>query len=1025
MRKRFAIPIVLITALALIVIGSSMGGAGKVVKRLDTIPSGYSSEAIDVKFVEGTDVEKPENLLPADLQAIVKKIRPLFGLNKEKLAGLKAKGENRSGKKLPSLGLWFRIKLKPGTDPVEFSNRLMQLDIVETVEAAPLPAPPPQATPNFTNQQGYLTPATNGIDAEYAWTVPGGDGTGIRIYDVEYSWNQNHEDLTRASGVTPLLNSGDSASDPFSDNNHGTAVLGELIATDDTKGVTGIAHGANIGLAPANTSNLGYNPANAIVLAVADGKPGDLILLEQQTCVCGLNCPSNSQQNLGPLEWQGPVFTAIQTAVANGFIVVEAAGNGSVDLDQAACGDYFNRNHQDSGAIIVGAGQSPFGNDREREGFSCYGSRVDVQGWGDSVVTTGYDGAGDLYNNPSDPTNPNFWYTRTFGGTSSASPIVTGAAADLQGISLHFGTLLSAADIRRILVETGSPQQGNTAEHIGPRPNLWLAIAQIVPKLQVPGGVDFGDTCVGTLKNETLQVCNTGGKDLIVQSIVSSNSQFTITTPSADFPVLISSDFCFPFSAQFNPSTSGSQSATLTIATNDPVNASVQVQATGNGTQKHISTMIADSGSFGEVCTGSFKDLNLTISNSGGCDLSVSAISSSSTEFLTASTLSYPLTVQAGTSIQIPIRFQPTTPGAKSGNITVSSNDTASPSKVVSVSGTVPTGSVTVTGSTDFGNVCPGILAEKTVQVCNTGKCNLHVTSAAFVPACTDFTLVNNPFPATVSHDSCLGLTIRFTPTSSGPKSCNLVITSDDPNNPTTTLTVTANSPAVEIDVGPDQTFPPTVIQSVGACLSEKPFQISNNGSCNMTVTNVSITADASEYFLSGLPSFPITLQPGHLVGDGGLNIMFEPGVLSRPRSGTLSVTYVSDPIANTTTTVTRKLCGEGVRTGVRVLVTSGGIPLAKVDSIKLQRQSGNRNKTIVDTVDVSKNLPLQTVTQTAPCSSFQYHREYGAVSNPVQLLPGSYTVTVQATVKGKKRQQTVAFDTGTCTFNPNVVVDF
>jgi len=80
---------------------------------------------------------------------------------------------------------------------------------------------------------------------------------------------------------------------------------------------------------------LGYNPANAIALAVADGKPGDVILIEQQTCVCGLTCPPNTQTNLGPLEWSAPVFSAIQTAVANGYVVVEAAGNGSADLDQA------------------------------------------------------------------------------------------------------------------------------------------------------------------------------------------------------------------------------------------------------------------------------------------------------------------------------------------------------------------------------------------------------------------------------------------------------------------------------------------------------------------------------------------------------------------------------------------------------------------------------------------------------------------------------------------------------------------
>ena len=42
------------------------------------------------------------------------------------------------------------------------------------------------------------------------------------------------------------------------------------------------------------------------------------------------------------------VFHAIQTAVAQGFVVVEAAGNGNVNLDQPACDGLFDRTVRDS-----------------------------------------------------------------------------------------------------------------------------------------------------------------------------------------------------------------------------------------------------------------------------------------------------------------------------------------------------------------------------------------------------------------------------------------------------------------------------------------------------------------------------------------------------------------------------------------------------------------------------------------------------------------------------------------------------
>ncbi len=379
----------------------------------------------------------------------------------------------RQAQSLPNLNLWFKITLKPGTDIDDFIEKLKRLDSVEIVEPAPLPAPPPAITPDFTGNQGYLNAATGGIEARYAWTIPGGNGSGVKIYDVEYSWNQTHEDLSKANGIALLLSPGESSSDPFNNNNHGTAVLGEIIADNDTKGVTGISWGANIGLAPANTTPGGYKPENAIVLAVANGSPGDVILVEQQYWVCGLGGTS-----FGPVEWLSPVFNAIQTATANGFVVVEAAGNGAVNLDQASCLNKFNRAVQDSGAIIVGAGRPPSsGFDRQRESFSSYGSRVDVQGWGSDVMATGY---GDFYNDPGNPTDPNFWYTK-FSGTSSASPIVAGAVANLQGIAKQLGTLLTPSQIRTLLVQTGSPQLGNTAEHIGPRPDLQQALVQLYP----------------------------------------------------------------------------------------------------------------------------------------------------------------------------------------------------------------------------------------------------------------------------------------------------------------------------------------------------------------------------------------------------------------------------------------------------------------------------------------------------------------------------------------------------------------
>ncbi len=423
---------------------------------------------------------------------------------------------------------------------------------------------------------------------------------------------------------------------------------------------------------------------------------------------------------------------------------------------------------------------------------------------------------------------------------------------------------------------------------------------------------------------------------------------------------------------------------------------------------------------FGTACAGTPEYLTITVFNVGTSDLVVNSVQRliGSTDFSVLPNPPTPITISPNSHVDFTVQYNPTTPGTQQATIRITSNDPAAPNFDLTATGTQVTPDIRVTGSTTFGDVCPGTSAERTISVCNVGACNLHVTGASV--DCPDFTLVNNPFPATVSPDSCLGLVIRFTPTSPGLKSCTLTITSDDPDTPVINLTVTANTPAASIDVPLDLTFSPTVIQSIGPCHSANPFPISNTGSCNLTITNITIGGtNAGDYSLAGLPSFPIILESGHIVGEGDLSVVFSPTAVARERRGTVDVTYESNPITHSTTTVTRMLCGEGVKTGARVLVEAAGVPLSSVNKIQLQRLTVNKDS------DVVHNAPLQTVTPTLPCTPFQFHREYGTVSNPIQLLTGSYQVTVQATVNGHKRTQTAAFELGTCDFNPNVVVNF
>jgi M6 family metalloprotease-like protein len=560
-----------------------------------------------------------------------------------------------------------------------------------------------------------------------------------------------------------------------------------------------------------------------------------------------------------------------------------------------------------------------------------------------------------------------------------------------------------------------------------PQMTAAFGIASQQADIRVNGSLDFKVTCVGSFKDRVVSIFNVGTADLSVDRVI-------VTAGGADFqllpnpvqPFVVHPGSHVDVTVRFTPTSAEGKTGTLEIVSNDWDQVVLDLPMSGTGGVGRIATSLADDGNFGNVCVGSFKDLTLTITNTGTCPLSVSSVTSTSGEVFVPIIVSYPLVIGAGDSLGLPIRLQPGSFGPKGATLQVHSDDPDHPVVSRVVTGNAPPPQIRVTGSTDFGDVCAGVLAEKTISVANVGPCDLHVSSVAFEPATGSFTLVNNPFPATVSPDSQLDVVIRFTPTSVGPKGATLVIRSDDPLHPAVSLVVTANTPAPMIDVPPDQAFPPTVIQSVGPCQSLRPFPISNTGKCNLTITNIVLGGpDGIDYHLVGLPAFPVVLQPGHIAGEGALKIAFAPMLLDRDLVGSITVTYVSDPITGATTSVTRTLCGEGVRTGARVLVEAAGIPLQTVESIKLQRLAGNRNKSIVDTVDISRDLPLITVVPAPPCGPFQYHREYGTVSNPIQLLPGSYTITVTALINRRKVSRTVAFSADTCTFNQTIVVNF
>ncbi len=136
------------------------------------------------------------------------------------------------------------------------------------------PQPVPAASPNMEPCQGHLCSAPGGIGALAAREYEGGMGEGVAVCDIEGDWNFNHEDLP---AITHF--GGDLLGAGWKD--HGTAVLGEIVAKPHRYGVAGIAPKARPKVHSAVIGGL-WNTAQAITNAANRMSAGDVILIELQ-----------------------------------------------------------------------------------------------------------------------------------------------------------------------------------------------------------------------------------------------------------------------------------------------------------------------------------------------------------------------------------------------------------------------------------------------------------------------------------------------------------------------------------------------------------------------------------------------------------------------------------------------------------------------------------------------------------------------------------------------------------------------
>ena len=270
------------------------------------------------------------------------------------------------------------------------------------------------------------------IDAPEAWAITTGS-TSVTVAVIDDGIDASHEDMpTPLTGYTPA-NNGDGTPD-VSDDGHGQLVAGLIVAQHDNNLVgKGVAPGVSyfsVNIFASGTSN--SDVADGITWAVNQG--ADILSNSWGWSSCSYNDAS--------------VTSAFSNAATNGrgglgCVILVASGN-----DSYSCVAY-----PANLSTVFGVGG--ISGDAERSNFSNYGSDLDICAPSDDNWSGGYP-SGD-YGYPSTDRMGNLGWTNSsvyyyFGGTSGATPLVSGVAA----LVLSVDATLTKSEVENILTSTAN-----------------------------------------------------------------------------------------------------------------------------------------------------------------------------------------------------------------------------------------------------------------------------------------------------------------------------------------------------------------------------------------------------------------------------------------------------------------------------------------------------------------------------------------------------------------------------------------
>jgi len=264
-----------------------------------------------------------------------------------------------------------------------------------------------------------------------------------------------------------------------------------------------------------------------------------------------------------------------------------------------------------------------------------------------------------------------------------------------------------------------------------------------------------GNLICETFANDTIQISNTGGEDLVIRTINITGANSTEFEINETLPITIPPDSTRAIVVTFRPKTVGDKTAEIVIESNADPDSVMTLQLSGRKEQVSISA--TSNIDLGTLCPNESKDFEITISNEGTIRTRVECHPGN--DIGITDTI---ININTGASKQIQCRF---TGISQEGNFTrtIRIIDTCGVETNVNVTGKVEMPRVqandviisTVLGSREQGKLI----------VTNVSGREITITEIRGLQQ--PFAIVGNPFPLVIKPNESSEITIEYTPTDS------------------------------------------------------------------------------------------------------------------------------------------------------------------------------------------------------------------------------------------------------------------